>query len=320
LRSKRILTFLMVTLLVFSLSACNSKLALFINAKTGDSYKCHIVVNQTTNMEYGDETGTSTQNMVTDFIIAVDDVDSEGNLTMNYKYDALSIETEENGNKETFDSKNADADDPVSKLYNSIIGKGFLVKMTKFGEVKEISGIDEFLGSMLDSMGIDEDESTQALMEQMKASLRESFGEDALKSSIEQSTRVFPETENIKVGDSWTIENSFKSIVNLNMEATYTLEKIEEKIAHISVKSDFEVDDGKSINYMGVEMLADLSGKMTGNIKVNINNGLLSEGELNQEVTGKMSLVMPAMDGGESQTIELPINITSKATYTTTKM
>ena len=33
-----------------------------------------------------------------------------------------------------------------------------------------------------------------------------------------------------------------------------------------------------------------------------------------------MSLVMPAMDGGESQTIELPINITSKATYTTTKM
>ena len=64
---------------------------------------------------------------------------------------------------------------------------------------------------MLDSMGIDEDESTQALMEQMKASLRESFGEDALKSSIEQSTRVSLKPRILK----WVTAGLLKIVLSL---------------------------------------------------------------------------------------------------------
>jgi hypothetical protein len=310
----------MVTLLAFSFSSCNGKLALFINAKSGDSYKYHVALNQTTNVEYGEETSKNNQNMVTDFIITVDDVDSEGNLAMSYKYDAIRIDSESDGNKQTIDSNNADDDDPVSKLYNSFIGKGFSVKMNKFGEVNEVSGVDELFDSMIASMGIDENESTQALMETMKEGLKDSYGDQALKSTIEQSTRVFPQTENIKVGDSWTVDNSFKSIMNIDMQITYTLEKVEGDVAHISVKSDIETDDSKTDDYMGMVMSADLSGKMTGTIKVNISNGFLSEGEIEQEISGKMNLMVPETEGGEGQSIELPMSFTTKATYSTTKM
>ncbi len=310
----------MVTLLAFSFSSCNGKLALFINAKSGDSYKYHVEVNQTTNVEYGEETSKNAQNMVTDFIITVDDVDSEGNLAMSYKYDAIRIDSESGGSKQTIDSKNADSEDPFSELYNSFIGKGFSVKMNKFGEVKEVNGVDELFDSMLASLGIDEDEDSQEFIEAMKEGLKDSYGEQALKSTIEQSTKVFPQMGNIKVGDSWTVDNSFNSITNIDIKITYTLEKVEGNIAHISVKSDIESDGSKTNNYMGMEMSADLSGKMTGIIKVNINNGFLSEGEIEQEISGKMNLMMPEIDGSEGESIELPMSFTTKATYSTTKM
>jgi len=71
---------------------------------------------------------------------------------------------------------------------------------------------------------------------------------------------------------------------------------------------------------MGMELVSDLSGTMTGDVKVNTKNGFLSEGEIIQQISGNMSLVIPAMEGIESQTLELPMESKVTITYSTTKM
>lgn len=319
LKLKKVLSALLILGMVFSLSACNSNLALFINAKTGDNYKYHILMNQTTNTETLGQKTTSKQEMITDYTISVADVDSEGNLTLNYKYDAVKMDIEANGTKQTIDSNSTDSDDAASRIYKSLIGKVFTTKMTKYGEVKEISGIDEMINSMVESINLGDGEEMEAIIEQTKTSLKESFGDETLKSSIQQSTNIFPKGD-VKIGDSWDINSSIKTVVQMDIKTTYTLDKVEKGIAHISLKSEYKTDNTKESDLMGMKMTTDISGTMTGTIRVNINNGLLSEGEITTNMSGKMSIIVPAFDGSDEQTIDAPMDSISTLTYTTTKM
>ncbi len=319
LRLRKVLSALLISGMVFSLSACNSNLALFINAKAGDNYKYHMLMNQTTNTETMGQKTTSKQEMTTDYTISVADVDSEGNLTLNYKYDAVKMNIEANGTKQTIDSNTTDSSDPTSGIYKSMIGKGFSTKMTKYGEVKEISGIDEMINSMVESIDTGDNEEMAAFIEQTKVSLKESFGDETIKSSIQQSTNIFPKN-GVKIGDSWDVNSSIKALVPMDIKTTYTLDKVEKGIAHISLKSEYKTDNSKASDFMGMKMTTDLSGTMAGTIRVNIKNGLLSEGEITQNMSGKMSINVPASDGAAEQTIDTPMDSISTITYTTTKM
>ncbi len=319
LRLKKVLSALLISGMVFSLSACNSNLALFINVKAGDNYKYHMLMNQTTNTETMGQKTSSKQDMTTDYTISVADVDSEGNITLNYKYDAIKVDMETNGTKQTIDSNASDSDDPTSGMYKSLIGKGFSTKMTKYGEIKEVSGIDEMINSMVESIDSGDSEEMAAIIEQTKASLKESFGDEAIKSSIQQSTNIFPKTS-IKIGDSWDVNSSIKALVPMDIKTTYTLDKVENGIAYVSLKSEYKTDNSEASDFMGMKMTTDLSGTMTGTIKANIKNGFLSEGEITQNMTGKMSINVPASDGVAEQTIDMPMDSVSTVTYTTTKM
>jgi len=50
-KSKRILVVLVATVMVFSLISCNLGLALYINAKAGESYKYHVETVQTVDVK-----------------------------------------------------------------------------------------------------------------------------------------------------------------------------------------------------------------------------------------------------------------------------
>lgn len=317
---KRILTTLLIAIIAFSLSACNAGLALYINANAGDNYRYRIETDQTMDMKLNGQKSTTNQNMVYEFIVAVNDVDSEGNLSVDYKYDAIKFDMESNGTTQSFDSKNASSEDTMSAIYNGFIGNGFTAKMTKYGEVTEISGVDNLLNSIVDAIDLGEGEAMQGIKDQMKESLKASFGDDAIKSIVQSSSTIFPDSGNVKVGNTWVVENSTKAIVDLNMKTTYTLDKVEGEIAYISVKADYSTDASNPGEYMGMEMTTDLAGTMTGNIKVNTKNGFLSEGQITQEMSGKMNFVVPAMEGVESQTLETPIDSKATITYSTTKM
>jgi len=96
-KSKRILVVLVATVMVFSLISCNLGLALYINAKAGESYKYHVETVQTVDVKQNGQKITTNQNIAFDFIATVNEVDSEGNLTVEYKYDAMKFDMDANG-------------------------------------------------------------------------------------------------------------------------------------------------------------------------------------------------------------------------------
>lgn len=313
---KQAASLLLATTMFFSLSACNNNVEICINVKNNDVYKYHTSTSVTSSSEISGTNVGQKQDTTTDFKVTVKGKDSKGNFIMDYMYDTIKFKSETDAQTESYDSSTSDSNDS-SNIYNNIIGKSFTAKMTKYGEITEISDNDDILDIFFESYtaGMTDEES----IESMKNSIESSYGDNALKSLIQQSTEFFPKKD-IKEGDSWNIESTINSIVEIKTNTTYTLDKIEDQTAHISLQSEFSTDGLETHDYSGMDMTADLSGNMTGTIKFDTTNGFLSEGEFTQNISGEMSVVVPSTEGSEQETVAVPIDLTAKTTYSTTKM
>lgn len=310
---KKIFAVALMAMVAFSMSACSGGMNLYINAKAGDSYKYHLVSNTASTYEANGEEITSTQEMTTDYVINVKDVDAEGNVTMDYKYDALKMSAESEGVVQSFDSKSPDLNDPTAKIYNSLIGNGFSVKMTKFGEIKEIDGVDALLDSMVDSFDLEGAEETEELKTQLKETLKQSFGSEALISMLEQSTNIYPQKE-VKVGDSWETKYGINAIIQMEVTVKYTLEKVEGTTAYVAVSANIETDGEQPGTFMNIPVNSTLKGTMKGNIKMDTTNAFLSEGEFTEELEGSLSVAI-----SEEESFELPMKATIEMNYTMAK-
>ncbi len=311
---KRSTLLLIIAVFILAAAGCNNKLALYINVKEGDSYKYHVVSETETEIEAEGQAMKTVQTMVSDYSVDVNSVDSNGDITMDYKYQTLKVDVDAAGVKQSYDSENPVEGDPLSGVYDGMIGKGFTVVMDKYGVIKEVGGIDELLNSIIDSIeGDGNDEELDALKEQLKGTLQQSFGDEAITSMLKPTTEIFPKEEK-KVGDSWENSYDIKAIVEMNITTRYTLDKLEGDIAHISISGEFETQDSEGVNMLGIEMDTDLKGTMSGAIKINKNNGFLSEGEIEQLMEGKMSFEVP-----EQGKMEMPMKVTSKTSYSLTE-
>ncbi|MDP4091848.1 MAG: DUF6263 family protein [Bacillota bacterium] len=311
---KILLTSVLIAVFVFSLSACTGgNLALYINVQKGDNYKYHVNSNTTSEVDLNGQSTKSVQKSSTDYTVSVQDVSSDGLMTLNYKFDAFKTDMEANGENQSFDSKNPDESNAMSSVYKNLIGKGFSAKMNKLGEVSEVTGIDSLLDSIMNSVDTKGNSEAKATIDQLKESLKSSFGDKAIISSIQQSSKVFPKGD-VKVGDSWETTYSLNSIIAIDITTKYTLDKVDGDTAYVSLKSDYKTNPSKSMDLMGMKMKPDLSGSMTGNIKINIKNGFISSGDMKQELSGKMTV-----DAGTAGTMEMPMKITTTIDYSTVK-
>jgi len=278
---------LMATLL---LSACDpNKLQFFINAKTGDNYTYNVTIDQTTKSEIlGLETRTK-QTISYDYSVNVDDVKSNGDLELTYTYDRIRFNMNMDDIEVSFDSDSATSGDEISKIYKSFIGKQFNVIMTKYGEIKEVKGMDEFLDTLTepfksgntDIFGLD-------YLNQLKDSLSGHFSEESIKNDMGLITRYMPKKK-VNVGDSWTIKESIdKSNIKIDAEITYTLEKLEDEIAYIIISGTYSTNEPSKISYDALKANVNLEGNIEGNIQADINNGFIFEGEITQNIKSNM--------------------------------
>ncbi len=306
------------------MNACSNPIGLSVNVSKGDSYKYHIEVSQTNRFELLGQNSTTKQDAIMDLDITVDDIEPNGDITMSYKYETLNVEIDADGVKSIISTDDGDSDDPMAMLYNGMVGKGFKVKMSKNGEVKDIIGVNDLLDSMIDSIAnsIDIEEDMQPFLSDMRENLKEILGDEVLRESISQSTSALPDVGDVKIGDSWTVKDELQTFMPMELETTYTLEKIEDGFAHISVKSEQRIQSADPINMFGIDMVPDLVSNTTGDVKINVKNGFLSEGEMEQKLTGKMTISMLGMEDLEDfdmGDMELPMETVTKTVYSITK-
>lgn len=309
---RKIKASLLLLCFVFTILACDSSVALNIEAKKGDKYKYK--TENITNLEFeaeGQKVKTI-QNQLFEYSINIDDVDKDGVMSLNYKYDRLKIESESDGKKIVYDSNEPDKKSEISDIYNSIKGKEYNVKMDKYGDVKSVSGLDKIIDSILKSQESSLSKLDEATKAQILDTYKEMFNEETIKSSISEGSKIYPKKP-VNIGESWEVENKIKVLNELNVKMKYTLKNLENDMALLDVEGNIVSDGAQVIDLMGVKMNLDFKGPIKGNIKVNTKNSFLVEGELKQDLSGKMSMTL------EGNKIEMPMKANNILKYSTIK-
>lgn len=308
---RKIIAALSLMAILFVFVGCNNAVNLSLNVKKGDKYNVHEVVNQQSTMTINNQDTNSNQIMDMNFEMDVKDVDKDKNVTMGYKYDSIKISTEAAGRKVDYDSKKPDSTNPLSSIYGAVIGKGFTVKLSNKGQALDIKGVDDLLNSVVDKFP-GNDEQKKAL----KATLAQSFGDEAIKSMVNQSMNYYPQSE-VKNNDTW--ENKYDIKTMFPMTVSNKLKLLGEKngLLNVDVQSTVTVDTkDKPEDFMALKANMKLDGDCKGTVNINKETGLMEKGNLTETMAGDIEILA---NKAIPQNIKMPMKMTAKITYETTK-
>jgi hypothetical protein len=206
----------------------------------------------------------------------------------------------------TMDSEGAD-DNMQNKLMKTMIKKPFYIFMNKQGIIEKVEGT-ENLYSGISELGME-----PAAADQAKQSLQQAMSEQSIKASIEMSLMQYPAGK-VKTGDTW--KNTVSTALNFPMQInnTWTFEKLEGTIA--SIASDgivVTVDKDKTTTINGMQAKVDLGGRQMTKGTVDLKSGWPSKMEVISEIKGKMTLLAGGMI---PQDTDVPMEILSESTFT----
>jgi hypothetical protein len=206
----------------------------------------------------------------------------------------------------TMDSEGAD-DSMQNKLMKTMTKKPFYIFMNKQGVIEKVEGT-ENLYSGISELGME-----PAAADQAKQSLQQAMSEQSIKASIEMSLMQYSAGK-VKTGDTW--KNTVSTALNFPMQInnTWTFEKLEGTIA--SIASDGIVvttDKDKTTTINGMQAKVDLNGRQMTKGTVDLKSGWPSKMEVISEIKGKMTLLAGGMIPEDT---DVPMEILSESTFT----
>lgn len=184
-------------------------------------------------------------------------------------------------------------DDAQSKIFNSLLDVPIQITLARTGDILEVSGGDSLVSRMANASGVKDDFS----LNMMKKSLENDFGSEALSSSYEQLTYLYPISA-IEVGDSWNNEYSGK----LQAQNTWTLYEITEESAKI---------DGKALVIMDIiepSSTMKLNGTQDSSVITDIATGFVKKMTVRGLAEGYTTMT-------QMGNIEIPTSIESTIIY-----
>jgi len=223
---------------------------------------------------------------------------------MTVSYDSLKFSMGlPQGNLE-LSSENQDKNDYFSQLLAELKQIPFQLTMDRKGHVLEIENVEKKWEMAITKY----DQIPQEQLAQIKSRMMNAFGEGARISGIEMSTAIFPEKA-VKNGAWWTSIRQKDMGIALTSTNTYTYEGREGELSCISVESRIESSNKESwVESNGMLVRYELSGSMSGLIKVSKKNGWPTEATFEQNLEGITYLKdSEQVPGG----MEIPMDINS---------
>lgn len=169
-------------------------------------------------------------------------------------------------------SADKDTSHEANAAFRALIGSTVSILMDEYGKIIRVEGTDEILNKI-----------TQ--IQQQKDAMKGVVGEDALKNILEQSFGFYPKAQ-VKPGDSWNASTMMKLPYPIYGSATYTLSKVEGKMAYITVSGNLRTDSTSSITQNGIEMNFSINGDFTGTTEVDLSTGIPVSASVQQKIKG----------------------------------
>ena len=153
----------------------------------------------------------------------------------------------------------------MDKMFGAIKGKEFNMKINREGKVLEVTGFKEMVGSMLDSMGLKDQDREEAMKQ-----FEDQFSDEKSKAQFERLLYIFPNKE-VKIGDSW---NRSTSGSGMTYNSKYTVKEIEGDMVTLDEESEVESDRGGK----------HIKGELTGTVVVDSRSGLIVKADQDLEM------------------------------------
>lgn len=223
---------------------------------------------------------------------------------MSVYYDRLKMVFSTGGSDIISDS--ASPEDELSKTLKSMIGKPFKIKMSRVGEVLEVSNVDELWESVVNEQGLKGSQKTQILTQ-----LNQNYGAKAIKGNIEIISALYPERR-VRKGDSWTKKVNVASEMETESTIIFTYQGNSDRRNLVSGKGIVNsTNKDEYLNKNGIEMKFDLAGEVDYNIKLDERTGWVLEAKINQKINGQAN-TKPNDQMPDALTIPMKISNTTE--------
>jgi hypothetical protein len=206
-----------------------------------------------------------------------------------------------------FDSQNQDSiPNPMTSAFKAIMATTFEASMNRKGQIISFSGYESFYKSLVDSLG-----GNTAMADQVATSLKQQFGDDAMKSSFEAMTRIYPDKK-VKVGESWEIVTLINSGMKLTNSSQYKLVEVKDGNWVIQGKSLLATGEDSSMQMGAFTSKFALSGNTSSEMNLNGTTGWLQTSTSSSTIEGKV-----IVNGqGLPAPMEIPMSIVSDSKVT----
>ena len=157
----------------------------------------------------------------------------------------------------------------LNGLLGAIKGRKVTMKINAEGKVLEVIGFEDMAKSIVDSLGIEGEQSQQMIRQFDKQ-----FNEESMKEQFERILYIFPNKE-IKVGDSWEKKSSSFGIAKGENNSVYTVTDIEGDMVTLDEKTTIKANDDA----------AKMNGKILSKLIVDSKTGLVVSADMDMTIT-----------------------------------
>ena len=275
-----------LTILSITLNASaqdQGPLDLNLNLEAGSSYICVMELNQNVAQTTGGYDQTLRQELLMSWRYDVIGSNENGEIDINLTYTRIKVKQDFGFQSSEYDSESPpDYIEPSMRGYGAVVGSELGVKMGKKGRIIELRGVDTMLDKMIEDLDLPDSPAKN----EMIASMRSQFGEDALRQALEQITGFYPESP-VNIGDKWTSEKLVRTGFPMKIVDNYELRSRKDGVVNIDVSSEITSSPDSAGVQMGpVSIFYDIAGSHSGSIEVDESTGLPIRSEIDMSLSG----------------------------------
>ena len=296
--------FVAVLLALAAVPVSAQTVTLRYNWQQGQELSYKTTVKTSSEMSGAGEKRTFEQTLSQTLTITVAAVFPDGSATLRQVISAVTLDMDTPNGRVSYDSAKppaADADPRVkamAKTMGAMVGEAISVTMAPNGSVKRVDGTAKIIDKLM--LELPRDPMAGSLAQNIRAML----GEDALRTSLEQSFSRMPDAP-VKIGDTWTSQQSVGADATGRIvgTSTFTLKAVEgtgnAAIARVAVSLALKQAEASPAGGQMVVKLLDGQGQ--GEVHFSVGRGRVEKNAMTTDMTSAASIRTP---DGSTQNIQ----------------
>lgn len=304
-----ILVVILAVSIVSSGSSAAEKIRLQLRLEEGRAYSIQMIVNQEISQTIQGQQQEMTQTIGLGYIFKVEEMEAEGDALVKVTYHSALFKHDGPVGTFEYDSSNPPAEVPLlARGFAALVGQSFSMKISPDGHIKDVQGMNAMLSHILEKLDLPEG----TMKTSLEKSLREQFGAQGLKESMETMMAIYP-NQPVGIGDSWTERTVISRGLPMILDNTWTLKERKNGLAIIEVSSIVKPNpEAAPMEWGPARLTYDISGKQKGTIELEEATGWTTSGKLTQQFSGQIK----AEGGGQiPEGMSWPISIESVISF-----